>query len=697
MAQVGIMESEHGLMKFTSASELERQKDEKILEEREIENTTPSTLASYVRNIFDSAKRAKIEVEDVFLCLLRRLEGEYDPDKLAALRDAGMPEDFFQLTNKKARDLEGWLWEVYNQFGERTWDIKPQYEPELDPELQSAIEEHVRMSIMQHPEVQQALMQAQQTGQPVNADSIISLARKEAMNLKGEVLRKARQEGEERTTNMEKKIQDILVEGGYYDALKACINDLSRFKSCIMKGPIRRKKKVLGEWYQDSMGKWKVKAIFKVIQCFYRVSPFDWYPNATSTGVQDGETCEIEHFRNSDLQEMIDVPGYDAQAIKDIMAKFPFGFSENQQVAPERFYLEHDNSTGFNDPMAQKVDSVDFYGNVPGDLLIEWGMTKEEIPDRDITYPVNIKMVSDIVYRSVLNPDPLGEKPYGVTSFLKSNDSQWGTAPAEIGADVEDFCNNVIRNMTRNISESAGPMAEVNIDRLDAGESPDRWPGKTFVTTSKAMTEGPAIRYYQAELKAQELWTLYEKAALVLDGIIVPSFGQGSSLTKGGGRTASGLAMIANAESRNLKVVVSNVDDDIQIPVVKKVFQNLMMFDDDDSVKGPMRVKPRGVAAQLVKESQTVRQGEFLKGTMNSVDAEIIGKKGRAYMLFKAAENLGYDPYQVIPEYEQIEKEEPGAMAGVQQASAQAAQLPGPAKADASGAPMSDYHQGAAK
>lgn len=683
-----------GTVTFTSAAELERRKEEKILAEREIPETA-ATLATYVRNIFDSAKRARQEVEVEMLSLLRRLAGEYEPDKLAALKDAGMPEDFFRLTNRKARDVEGWLWEVYNQFGERTWDIAPEYDPEIPPDMQSAIEDHVKQGIFQHPEIQQMLMVAQQTGQPVDAGAVIQFAKQEASNLQAEILRQARQTAEERTTNMEKKIEDLLVEGGYFTALKACINDLSRLKACILKGPIARKKKVLDGWDQGLDGKWKPKAVTKVVPTFYRVSPFDWYPSASSTTVQDGPSCEIEHFTHSDLQKMIGVSGYDDDALRQILTDYPYGFKEGTQIGPERFYLEHDNSTGYNDTLSQKVDSIDFYGDVPGHMLREWGMKESEIPDPDIAYPVNIKMVNSTVYRAIVNPDPLGDKPYNVTSFLKSNDSQWGTAPPELGADIEDFCNNIVRNIVRNISESAGPMAEVNLDRLAEGESSDRWPGKTFETTSRAMTEGPAIRYYQANLMGSELWTLFEKAKLELDAIIVPSFGQGSSLTKGGGRTASGLAMIANAESRNLKVVVANVDSDIQIPVIKKTFQHVMMYDPDDSVKGALKVKARGVSAQLIKENQTVRLGEFMKGTMNPVDGQIITKKDRAYMIRKWAEGLGLDVDQVVSEYAQIQKEPPQPLLpnNPQGAAAQAAQEPGAAKADASGKPMGDYNQ----
>lgn len=683
-----------GTVQFLSNDDLDQQEDARKLAERDI-LATPSTLASFVRDFFNSAKRAKMDVEQEMLKLIRQSKGEYEADMLAALRDAGMPEDFIRLTSRKERDVEGWLWDVFNPMGERTWDITPDNTPEIPPDLEASIEMHVKQHIMEHPEVQELLLQAQQTGRPVDFRAVKDIARREAGTMKDEMVAQAKRYAEERCTAMEKKIQDQLAAGGYYEALKACINDLSRLKSCIMKGPIPKRKKVLGDWQQDPQtGKWQPQIETQIVPCFERVSPFDWYPVANSIGVHDGAACELEHFNDpADLEKLVGVPGYRSDVIKKILADNPNGFKETTPIGPERFLLEKENSTGQYD--GKGIDSVSYWGEIPGKLLKEWEPKGDY--EEDSYYFCNIKMVGSDVYRAVVNPDPLGRKPYHVTSFIKNNDSQWGTAPGELAYDIQGFCNNVIRNLTRNISESAGPMAEVNEDRLAEGETPDRWPGKTFVTTGKGMQQGDVVKYYQASLLAGELWSLFQNAKLELDSIIIPSFGQGSSLTKGGGRTASGLAMIANAESRNLKVCVWNVDTDIQIQCIERLFIHNMLFTDDDSIKGALKVKARGVAAQLVKENMAARQGEFMTRAMNPLISRLLGDKGLAYLIRKDAENLSLDVNQVIPNYEEIEASEPQKLLAdpnaAQAGGAMAAQAPGPANTDVAGVPVAQYQE----
>ena len=686
-----------GTVQFLNNEELDRQADAKKLAERDI-TAAPTSLASHVRAFWEAAKVAKIDVETEMLRLIRQSNGVYEADMLTALKQAGMPEDFIRLTSRKERDVEGWLMDVFNSSGERSWDIIPDNIPEIPPDLAAGIEDHVRQHIMEHPEVQTIMMQAQQTGQPIDSAAIIAVARREAATMKDEAVRQARQYAEQRCTAMEGTIQDQLDQGGYYEALKACINDLSRLKSCIMKGPILKKKKVLGEWAQQPDGRWQPEVEEQIVPCFERVSPFDWYPVANSNSVHDGAGCELEHFNDpADLQKLIGVPGYKDEVIKKILAEYVGGYRENTPIAAERFAMEKQNTVGLY--ATKGIDSINYWGEIPGRLLKEWGI--EEEVDPDAFYFANIKMVNSYVYRAVLNPDPLGRKPYHVTSFIKSNDSQWGTAPGELAYDIQGFCNNVIRNLTRNISESAGPMAEVNEDRLADGETPDRWPGKTFVTTSKGMQQGDVVKYFQASLQAAELWTLFQNAKLELDSIIIPSFGQGSSLTKGGGRTASGLAMIANAESRNLKVSVGNVSSDIEIPCIERLFIYNMLFSDDDSIKGALKVKARGVAAQLIKDNQQQRQGEFMTRVMNPLLSPILGTKGLAYLVRKDAENLGLDINQVVPNYELIEASEPHPIpqqvdpATQQAAGAQAAQAPGTASTDVAGVPVAQYRNSA--
>jgi hypothetical protein len=675
-----------GTVQFLSNEEIDQQADDKLLAEREL-TATPDNLASFGRTFFNSCKTAKLDIEQEFLRLIRQSAGEYDSIVMSAIKDAGMPEEFIRLVSRKERDVEGWLWDIFNPMGERTWDIVPEHVPILPPDLEESIDNHVKQSIMQHPDVQALLMQAQQTGQPVNSAAILDISKREAARLKDDANTHARRYAEERCGAMERIIQDQMKDGGYYEALFACIKDLSKLKSCVMKGPIPKRKQVLAGWKQVG-GKWKPEVQMKIVPSFERVSPFDWYPVANSTGVHDGGGCELEHFNDpADLRKMIGVPGYKSDVIEQILTRYAGGFKETTPIAPERFLLEKQTTAGMYQDKG--IDGVSIWTEIPGKMLKDWDI-EEKVEDTEY-YFCNVRMVDNMVYRAVINPDPIGRKPYHITSFIKSNDSQWGIAPGELAYDIQNICNNAIRALARNMAMASGPVIEINSAKLAEGESPDVWAHKVVVTDDKGMTGAPAVRYNVTPMISNELLNIFKEMKLELDSIIIPSFGQGSSLTKGGGKTAQGLAMIANAESRNLKVSVFNVDNDIQIPCIERLFIYNMLYSEDESIKGALKMKARGIAAQLMKENQHVRRGEFMVRALNPAIAPMLGEKGIAYLVRKDAEGLGLDVDQVIPNYDQIEASVSSSQQpppDMQAGSAEAAQTAGPKSVGAGGIPL---------
>jgi len=655
------MSSNQGLVKWQSNESLDRMETDRILAERPQAEPLDS-LATHIRAFFSSAKDAKLIVENEMLSILRQIKGEYEPDKLQAIKDMGGSDDFVRLTQHKVRDAEAQIIDVLNPYGDRTWDIESERIPEIPPDIMMQIQQQVKQMA-----VQQAVLQAQATGQPVNTNDLAMIMKSMSDQIEESVKLKAGQVAEERATNMEKLIIKQLNGGNWQKAFKACINDLSRLKFCVMKGPIYRMEKSL-KWEMNQLtGKYAPQVTDEISLQFERVSPFDWYPAGNSIDVDDGDAVELEHLKRSDLNKLLGVPGYKDDAIRAILTDYDKGFRETTPIDAERFYLEKDNTTGLFDQKIDKLDLINYWGQVQGKVLLEWGMSPEEVPDPDRDYQVNGKMIGRHVIKAVLNPDPLGRKPYGVTSFCKSNDSQFGECPAEFMRDIQSICNATVRAMVNNIATSSGPLTEIDIDRLATGESADIWPHKVIQTTNKRMQEGPAVRFYQANLLAKELLLVYDKFKREADDLVVPAYGHGNPNVQGAGKTSSGLAMLMSAAARNIKLAIMNIDQDIIIPAIERLFIHNMRFVDDDSIKGDLHVRPRGSTTLIIKDQLAIRRKEFLAETLNPVDQQIMGIQGRAYILGENIKSLEMDPHRALPNLDAIEKMAPGAqMMGMQ-------------------------------
>ena len=99
----------------------------------------------------------------------------------------------------------------------------------------------------------------------------------------------------------------------------------------------------------------------------------------------------------------------------------------------------------------EEFDALEFWGKVSGKMLLEWGMTKEEVPDEAREYDANVWAVGNYVIKAVLNYDPLGEKPYCKTSFIKCPGAFWGKGIPKIIEDLQGVCNAAARALVNNM------------------------------------------------------------------------------------------------------------------------------------------------------------------------------------------------------------------------------------------------------
>ena len=601
------------------------------------------TIVSYVRDIFSVNKAAKQIIEQEMLASQARIKGQYPPDKLAALKKAGMPDVFLRLTYHKCRDTESWITEIHSSMGiDRTWDIEPDGPITLPPQLEAEIENNVRNALMN-----EAITEAQQTGQQIDSDAVIAKSQEMEKAIKKEVIQRAKQVADERATNMEVKILSQLKTGGWEKAFRACISDLARYKSCIMKGPIYRKKLVSVKFDQNGI---PVIAP-EIVAEFERVNPFNWYPAPNSIDVDDGPAIELEPFQRKDFTKLIGVPGYKEDAIREILAKYgESGFSETVPITAERDYLERTNATTPVSEKVGKIDSLNFWGEVPGKILLDWGMSAAEIPDPDVDYQVNVKIVDNICFKAVLNPDLMGKKPYGVTSFVKNNDSQWGESPADLMEDIQNGANQSARGLEYNIATSSGPTAQVNIDMLADGETSDWYPGKVYETISKNLTT-KAVDFVSPAMHVDELMRVMDFWARKADDIVVPSFSANGAV--GADKTASGRNMRITAAARNIKLAVENVDQDIIVRTITTLFNNNMRYINDESIKGALRVNARGTSGQI-RAAEEAANMLMMKQNITPEDKAIMGKKGQAELLHATFKMHKLDADKLIPEYQEI-------------------------------------------
>lgn len=618
----------------------EREQSDRALAERQ-NSELMLGIVSHLRMCWDAAKIAKKPIEDIMLKAMRQRNGEYEPDKLAAIKKQGGSEVYMMITEVKCRAAESWLRDILLDTGTPPWDIQTTPIPDLSP----AQTEEIKAAF--------ADMVAQLLQTELRAMTLAEQAQaKEAVAQ--EYRFKLLQAAQNRADRMKLKIADQFAQGGWAESFNDFITDLATYPAAIIKGPVVRRQRTLG-WEKDESGRTVAKPLDKIAPEYERVDPFNFYPEPGITNIRDGYCFQHHPLTRTMLSDLIGMPGYDEQAIRRLLQEGNGTSWINQDV---KLIKEEEERKYYTEMRPTEIyDALEFWGKISGKMLREWGMSEDEVPDPALEYDANVWVCGDYVLKAVLNYDPLGEKPYAKTSFIKCPGAFWGKGIPEIIEDIQNVCNAAARALVNNMGISSGPQVEVNLERIPANEDITQiYPWKIWqVTNDPTGSSAAAVRFTQPETNAAELMGVYDKFSRLADEHSgIPAYLYGDLNVQGAGRTSSGLSMLMGSAGKAIRQVVMHIDSDVIKPIVTRQYVYNMRYDDDESIKGDLQVVPRGAINLANRETMNVRRIEFLNASANPLDAEIMGPDGRAALLREVAKSLQMPADEIVPSRETL-------------------------------------------
>lgn len=642
-----------------------------------------SGLAGHIRQAWQRARDARMALVDTRLQKsIRQRRGEYDPDKLAAIRGQGGSDIYAMLTSVKCRAAASWIRDVMLAAGEnRPWSIRPTPVPELPPEINEMI---VRMAVA-------PIQQAAASGMPMDQQQVTDMM----AAMRDQAKRAAFEEARKAADRMGDKMEDQLIEGGFIKALDQFIDDLVTFPIGVIKGPIVRKKPRL-KWEPGGQGG-KPNVVDEIVVEWERVSPFHVYPSPSSTGIDDGYLIEKHKLSRQDLQEMIGVEGYDDATIRTVLDQYGLGGLSDWLIEDVAQMAAEGRATAnvMSNPDGL-IDALQFWGSVPGSTLIDWGMDESEVPDSTKEYHIEAWLIGSYIIKATLNYDPLCRKPYYKASYEDVPGSFWGNSVCDLVRDPQTVVNAAARSIVNNMAMSSGPQVAINVDRLPPGEElTTLTPWRIWqVSNDPYGNSGQPVSFFQPQSNVAELMAIYEKFSDLADEYSgIPKYMQGQT-TGGAGRTASGLSMMITNAGKAIKQVISNIDMDVMTPLLERLYYHNMRYTDDPELKGDVQIVAQGAAAIIAKENAQVRRNEFLATTANPIDMQIVGVEGRAAILRETAKNLDMDVDKVVPPIEVIKQKLAMQQQMMMQQQQQAAPAPGAPSSSGQqledGAPVTD-------
>lgn len=636
------------------AEEAAALEEERLTQE---EDAIQDSLANHIRaRMTDMRNFRNTEgISERLLHALRTYKGMYSTSKLAEIRQFGGSEVYARVTATKCRAATALLRDVY--LGpERPWDVKPTPDPVVPMDVEGMIQQLVNVEVQTNAAA----------GVPTDPQQI----QDRVGMLRIEAKRAAKKMAQDEAVKAATKLDDMLVEGGFYEAFAEFLIDLPIFPFACIKGPeVRRHNQM--KWVNGQPIRESIPKMF-----WRRVSPFDIYWSPGADKPQSADFVERIKLTRAELQSCKGLPGYNDAAIDKILEiSYTDGLHEWwDTIDTSRAELE--DRERWARTASSLIDTAEFTGHISGRMLREWGLSPDEVPDEFGEYFVTAWLIDRYVIKVHINPSSQQRPPYYISAFEQIPGAMIGYGLVDLLEDVQTICNASARALVNNASISSGPQVVINDEVLQPGENDNLFPWKrwhvSYDPTLGSASSRP-IDFYQPNLNAAELMGIFKEWSILGDEISsIPRYMTGNEKVGGAGRTASGLAMLMGNASKTLQNVAASIDRDVIQPLLNQLY-DMIMLTSPNALRGDEQIVVKGVNHAVKREQDRMRQLEFLQLTANPIDQQIIGPVGRANVLRSVAQNLGLEHERTVPDDEAIQAQiqaQQQAMAAQAQAAA---------------------------
>lgn len=612
--------------------------NQKTEQDQELNASQSTQLAGFIRHQFDMMKNHRNSSagwNDRMLAALRTFNGQYEPDKLAQIKQFQGSEVYARLIAMKCRGATSLLRDVY-LAPDRPWGIAPPQDPDVPEDI---VQKITQLVVIEASTVEQAGQQ-----------SDLGAIRDRVNMLMANARDAAKKKATARARLVEDKLDELLSEGGFYKALAEFLVDLPLFPFACMKGPFVKIVPTV-KW----MGG-QAQMIQKPKMFWARVSPFDvWFTPGVSD-IEDAAVIERSRLTRADINDLLDLPGYNQDEIRAVLDEYGRGglTQDWDSTDATRAVQENRENPTFN--RSGLISCLEYHGNVQGRMLKEYGL---DVDDEVRDYMVQAWLIGTHVIKCHLSPSPRKRHPYYITSFEKVPGTPVGNGLPDILSDIQEVCNATLRSLVNNMSIASGPQVVINDDRLAPHEDGENlFPWKRWHMKSDPMgnnTQEP-VSFFMPTMNAQDLLLVYKAFNEMADELsAIPKYLSGNSAGGGAGRTASGLAMLMGNASKILQTVAANVDRDVLDPLLGGLFDLVMLTDSTGLLNGDEEIRVLGVNVAVQRETQRSRQMEFLTATANPIDMQITGIRGRAAVLRSVSQTLGLDGEKIVPSDDELE------------------------------------------
>lgn len=461
---------------------------------------------------------------------------------------------------------------------------------------------------------------------------------------------------------MTKVVLDQVEESNGHTELRKSVFEACLLGSGLMKG-VFTEEKVIHRWKE---GKYSPER--RKFPKMSSVSLWDLYIDPNAMELDEAEWV-IERHRMT------------AKQIRDLKSKPLFRVDEiNEVIARGGNYVnksfEHvvrEDETIVDNSRLWEV--LEYWGYISIEEAMELGLPLDNVTEDQVH--VNAWMCHGRILRIMVNPFLPQRIPYFLFNYEVSPYNIYGTGVPETMEDSQKMMNGFARLAVDNLALSSNLVFEVDESVLVPGQDMEIYPGKIF--RKQGGQSGAGIQSIKFQNTANESMMMFKEFRQIADESTgIPSVSHGQTGVTGVGRTSSGLNMILENASLNVKTVIRNIDDDLLQPLGQMLFYWNMQFNYENLPEGDFDIVATGIRSYTKQEVKVQRLQTLLGLVQNPALAPMVKLP---YIIRELVKGMDMDPEAVINDMDEakIYAEIIGTAGGVQQGAVTEAGTEGPA------------------
>ena len=452
-------------------------------------------------------------------------------------------------------------------------------------------------------------------------------------------------------------IDDKLQECDFAGQIRMIVDEASRLGTGVVRGPLPSSRRSM-KMTRDEDGSSTLDIFEEIVPKSNHVPVWNCYPDpACGDNIHDGQFF-VEHDQMVEKQVVAlkGQPEYIKGAIESVLEEGPRGDMvagmaltphESQDLSAARYHVWYYH--GF-----LKREDV-----LAMDCMCEEG---DEIAN--VGVPVVVTMINSTPVKAHLSPATDGRFPYDFMCWQKVAGSPFGLGVARQIRSCQAILNSHVRAMMENAGLSSGP--QIVIARGSIAPADGSWeitPRKVWLLKADADIQNVqnAINAFQIPSIQAELLQAIDFALKMAENVTgLPILLQGQQGPNGVPETVGGMQILVANASSLLRRMARIFDDCLIKPHIAAYYAYLMLYAEDNSIKGDFKIIAHGSSA-LVKRDQ---RNTFLTQVVPQMMANPSYGIDPTRLFKKIAKISGMDDAEDV----QFTKEE---LATIQQAQAQ--------------------------